>query len=213
MQKRNRSIPVTTYLAPLFDSIADEVLVVDSTYTIIGCNRACRIRIEQTFPEILSQGTRVSEIPNEVSTIISNTKLWERVFTEGEFSVTEQFGEGEKARYTELRFVPIAANSKTPTSAAVFVTDVTFIRRAEIDLIQSRITLQESQHIAKLTRWSFDPAANSIDWDNTFHEVFGIDFKTEKTKERLLKCFTKESAALFLKIIESSIHEKKMSLL
>ncbi len=207
MPKRNYK--TAAYLAPLFDSIADEVLVVDKTYVVIGCNRACRVRYEKKHPEILAEGAHVSSIPKEVSTIISSSKIWERVFTDGEFFVTEQFGEGKDARYTSLRFVPIMSEDKKPTAAAVFVTDVTFIRRAEIDLIKSRITLQESQHIAKLTRWTLLSTTGVIDWDDTFYEVFGIDFKTLKTKERFLQCFTKESRAIFEQTVAMTLQEKK----
>lgn len=207
MQKRNSNNSI--FLPPLFDSITDEVLIVDRDFHVVGFNKAFKIQYEKEFstPVVVGGGITTLKSSGVSATVLLDT--WKRVFAEGEFSITEQYGGAKGAKYAELRFVPIKDAKEVIVAAAVFIKDVTFIRRAEIDLIQSRIILQESQHIAKLTRWTFEAEKDVVDWDNTFHEVFGISFKTEKTKKRFLDCFTASSRAEFEAIIKKTIEEHK----
>jgi PAS domain-containing protein len=188
MQKRSSTNSI--FLPPLFDSITDEVLIVDREYHVAWFNKAFKNEYEKKFGSSISVGDMVSTLQSEPASSIVILDTWQRVFSGGEFSITEQH-KGKTDTYMELRFVPIKDVGEKVVAAAVFIKDVTFIRRAEIDLIQSRIILQESQHIAKLTRWTFEVGSATIDWDNTFHEVFGVSFKTEKTKENFFNGFFK----------------------
>lgn len=206
MQKRSSTNSI--FLPPLFDSITDEVLIVDREYRIAWFNKAFKNEYEKKFGSSISVGDMVSTLQSEPASSIVILDTWQRVFSGGEFSITEQY-KGNVDTYMELRFVPIKDAGEKVVAAAVFIKDVTFIRRAEIDLIQSRIILQESQHIAKLTRWTFEVGSATIDWDNTFHEVFGVSFKTEKTKEKFFNCFTASSKKEFEETIKKAVEDKK----
>lgn len=193
-------------LTPLFDSIPDEVIVVDESCALLFVNRAFIARGKERFGVSFIAGKSVCG-ENKNSVIIDGA-VWKRVLSGEEFSMTEEQevqGSTVSAKaYFEIHFVPILSDSKKVLGAAAFINDVSLLRRAEIDLISSRISLQETQSIAGITRWSFDIVGESADWDDAFYSIFGLTKLATKNKKTLLELFSREDQNTILTKINAA---------
>ena len=204
--------PHVALLTPLFESIPDQVLVLDVDLNILFMNRAFVTAGTQRFGaqfvvgkplvsrQFLESQTQIKARSTSHPSVLTDVTIWKRVLNGEEFSLTEEQGKKnevinvatstKKTTYYEMHFVPIVNDAQKILGAAVFIRDVSLLRRAEIDLIESRITLQETQALADITRWSFSLDGNDAEWDSAFTTIFGISPSVEKTKEHLFSVFS-----------------------
>ncbi len=206
MEKVKTTKNKSATLALLFDAIPDQVLVVDNSCKLLFINRSFNINGTERFGTIFVVGEEICN-DNKKSAIV-NRSVWEKALSGHEFSMTEDFGDSVKTKkYFEIRFVPILDSKNTIIGAVGLIKDVSLLRRAEIDLIENRITLQETQTLAGISRWSFGINTEDADWDELFLNNFGISID-QKNKQSLLSVFNKEDKEKLLLQVEEAVRLK-----
>ena len=176
--------PHIALLTPLFESMPDQVVVIDNKQILLFVNRAFSTAGNDRFGTNFMVGKPITNTSK--SSVLVDGALWKRILDGEEFSLTEEQTSvlGKKA-YFEIHFVPILGDKKKILGAAAFIRDVSLLRRAEIDLIESRITLQETQTLANITRWSFSLVDETAEWDPAAISLFGITPDAPKDKKTL----------------------------
>lgn len=202
LKKNIKNIDV---LAPLFESMPDQVIVVDSDCLLIFANRNFFLNGPERFGSVFEAGVDVCN-DTKISSIV-NRNVWNRVLSNEEFMITEVQKTPKGDNHFQLKFLPILGDKNKVIGAAAFIEDITLLRRAEIDLIENRITLQETQEIAGIARWSFGLDSNIANWDDKFIEIFNINSSIEKNKKNLIEALPPEMKSRIINDIEKNISE------
>ncbi len=204
--------PHIALLTPLFESMPDQVLVIDTNSTLLFANRAFSTAGIERFGTTFVVGKPICN--EEKKSVLVDQRIWQRVMDGEEFSLTEEQSVGTAGKkktaknnvaYYEIHFVPIINDKSKVLGGAAFIRDVSLLRRAEIDLIESRITLQETQTLANITRWSFDLAGESADWDDAFYTIFKKPVALKKDKEALFSMLTPGDQKSLIQKIEDAL--------
>jgi signal transduction histidine kinase len=183
--------PHMALLTPLFESIPDQVIVVDGACELLFMNRSFVVAGIERFGTTFVVAKSVCN--EKKKSAIVDKAVWSRVLSGEEFVLTEEQGARKNNRlYYEIRFVPIMSDKSKVLGAAAFIKDVSLLRKAEIDLIENRITLQETQAIAGISRWSFSIDGTSADWDDAFASIFGLTPNATKDKKTLFSIFSED---------------------
>ncbi|HRH31371.1 MAG TPA: ATP-binding protein [Candidatus Paceibacterota bacterium] len=203
--------PHIALLTPLFESMPDQVLVVGADGILLFVNRAFAEAGTERFGATFVAGKSIFNTSKK--SILVDQSIWSRVIAGEEFSLTEEQQVRGKStesikKYYEMHFVPIISDKKKVLGAAAFIKDVSLLRRAELDLIESRITLQETQALADITRWSFeitDSPLAAAEWDDAFYSIYGVSMNSKKDRKTLFSVFAESDQKALLKKIADAI--------
>jgi PAS domain S-box-containing protein len=89
-------------------------------------------------------------------------------------------------------------------------TDITERKTVEEDLLKSRESLAEAQHIARIGNWDLDIINNDLQWSDEIYNIFGLEPTTfVATYEAFLDCVHPEDRDLVDKSNHAALYEQK----
>jgi PAS domain S-box-containing protein len=98
---------------------------------------------------------------------IANGKIWR-----GEF---RNRAKDSSIYWVDATIVPFLNDKGKPYQYLAIRTDITVRKKAEEDLRQSEMRLNEAQAIAHISNWEIDFVQNSHTWSDEFYRIYGIN--------------------------------------
>ncbi len=107
---------------------------------------------------------------------------------------------------TEISVACVRAAAGQPRYFVALVQDITARKQAEAALDQTRIALEEAQHLARMGSWEWEIATDTVTWSKELYRIFGWDLnRPPPTYREHLQLYTAESMARLQAAIERAI--------
>jgi PAS domain S-box-containing protein len=85
----------------------------------------------------------------------------------------------EKNTHYLVSYFPVSIIDGTPLYIGGVIFDITDRKKAELDLIETAITLKEAQKFAKIGSWQYDPVTQMPSWTEEMFHIFGLEPRPE----------------------------------
>ncbi len=211
LSQRQALKEVTDYKYALDQSAI--VAITDQKGIIIYANdKFCKIS-KYSVQEIIGQDHRIINSGYHPKSYIEN--LWVTIahgnIWRGEFC---NRAKDSSLYWVDTTIIPFLNERGKPYQYLAIRIDITERKRAEEDLRQSEIRLNEAQALAHISNWDVDLIRNVHTWSDEYYQIFGINKnEVRPSLEFLLSHLHKDDAVFVQKMIKEGFDSGKDSVI
>ncbi len=198
----------TDFANSLITSMHDGVSVLDKNGIHIDVNPALCSMTGFTRAELMGTGIPQPYWPPEEYETIQ--KAFQKTIAEegGNFELTFMRKNGQRF---PVIISPFAIRDKSGhiVSYSATIKDITGRKKAEDELVQSKIQLQLAHRSAGAGTWDWDMTTQKLDWSNELYALFGLDpDRDEATFDSWTQAVHPDDRALAAGLIEQAVRDQ-----
>lgn len=151
------------------------ILALDKDYRYIAFNKNHQMTMEHIWGNRIEIGVSMLNYINDPADMEKAKVNFDRVLAGEAFTIIEEYGDSlHDRRWYENVYSPLEDENGNVIGMTLFLTDITEIKQAEIELLRKAIQLRTAQNVGNIGSWEMDFTSRMMDASEESRNIYGI---------------------------------------